>query len=69
MRGFYYPLESTPFPVAETNNAMCRNIESFDAGKYACAAAAFLREKNCMDDGKASGRAVDMIEKWLGGAE
>ena len=68
-RGFYYPLEATPFPVAETNAGLCANIETFDAAKYARAAAAFLREKNCMDDGKASSRAVDMIEKWIGGAE
>ncbi len=64
-RGFYYPLESTPFPVAETNEAMCANIESFDAEKFARDAAAFLADKGCMEDGKASSRTVDIIEKWL----
>ena len=65
--GFYYPLESTPFPVAETNEALCRAIESFDAEKFARDAAAFLAEKGCMEDGRASARAVDLIESWMGG--
>lgn len=65
--GFYYPLELTPFPVAETNEALCRAIESFDAEKFACDAAAFLAEKGCMEDGRASARAVDIIESWMGG--
>ena len=64
-RGFYYPLDSTPFPVAETNEEMCANIEAFDSTKYARATAAFLAEKGCMEDGKASARAVDIIEKWM----
>ena len=68
-RGFYYPLESTPFPIAETNGEMCANIEAFDAGKYARDVAAFIAGKGCMEDGKASDRMVDMIEKWIGGAE
>ena len=65
--GFYYPLESTPFPVAETNEALCRAIESFDEEKFARDAAAFLAEKGCMEDGRASARAVDLIESWMGG--
>ena len=65
--GFYYPLESTPFPVAETNEALCRAIESFDAEKFARDAAEFLAEKGCMEDGRASARAVDLIESWMGG--
>ncbi len=69
LRGFYYPLEATPFPVAETNGEMCANIETFDAGKYERDIAAFLADKGCMEDGKASDRMVDMIEKWIGGAE
>ncbi len=68
-RGFYYPLESTPFPIAETNGEMCANIEAFDAGKYARDSEAFLADKGCMEDGKASDRMVDMIENWIGGGE
>lgn len=64
--GFYFPLESTPFPVAETNEALCAAIRAFDADAFARAAAAFLAEKGCMEDGRASARAVDIIEGWLG---
>ena len=30
-RGFYYPLESTPFPVASTNDTLAENIRNFDS--------------------------------------
>lgn len=63
--GFYYPLESTPFPVAETNEALCQAIESFDAEKFARDSAAFLAGKGCMEDGRAAARAVDIIENWI----
>ena len=63
--GFYYPLESTPFPVAETNEALAACIRAFDAGKFARDKESFLAEKGCMEDGHASERAVDVIEKWL----
>ncbi len=69
LRGLYYPLESTPFPVAETNDAMCANIEAFDAESFARDTAAFMAEKGCMEDGKASDRMVDLIEKWMGGGK
>ena len=64
--GFYYPLESTPFPVAETNEALAARIRAFDAEKFVRDRAAFLAEKGCMEDGRASARAVDVILKWLG---
>ena len=67
MHGFYYPLESTPFPVAETNEELCANIERFDGELFARRTKEFLAEKGCMEDGKSSGRAVDVIEKWLDG--
>ncbi|MBO7687778.1 MAG: CDP-glycerol glycerophosphotransferase family protein [Kiritimatiellae bacterium] len=63
--GFYYPLESTPFPVAETNEALCGAIESFDAERYAAASATFISDKGCMEDGQASARAVDIVEGWM----
>ena len=63
--GFYYPLESTPFPVAETNEELCARIRAFDAETFARDKAAFLSEKGCMEDGRASERAVDVIGKWL----
>ena len=63
--GFYYPLEATPFPVAETNESLVRAILEFDAESFARKTGEFLSGKGCMDDGKASARAADIIEKWL----
>ena len=61
LRGLYYPLEDTPFPVAETEAALCANITAFDAEKYAHDRKAFLKGKGCVEDGHASERVVDFI--------
>lgn len=67
MHGFYYPLESTPFPVAETNAALCRKIREFDATRFASESRAFLDGKGCMEDGRAAERAVDVVVEWMRG--
>lgn len=64
-RGFYYPLESTPFPVATDNVELIENIRNFDYEKYKQEVEAFLEEKGCMEDGHASERVVDLIEKII----
>ena len=33
-RGFYYPLETTPFPIATTNEELASNILNFNENKY-----------------------------------
>ena len=33
-RGFYYPLESSPFPVCKSNKELVNNILNFDEKKY-----------------------------------
>lgn len=63
--GLYYPLESTPFPVAGTNAELCAAIRAFDGAKFARDRESFLRDKGCMEDGHASERAVDIVEKWM----
>lgn len=63
--GLYYPLETTPFPVAGTNAELCAAIRAFDEAKFARDRENFLRDKGCMEDGHASERAVDIIEKWM----
>ena len=65
-RGFYYPLSETPFPVAETEDALCANIRSFDAGKYAADRARFLAARGCMEDGHAAGRTAEWICERMG---
>ena len=67
-RGFYYPLEETPFPVAETEDALCAAIRAFDAVAYAAKREAFLKARGCFEDGHASARAADWIETGAGSA-
>ncbi len=64
-RGFYYPLESTPFPVAKNNEELCENIKNFDYEKYKKEVEEFLKEKGCIEDGHASERVVDLIERIM----
>lgn len=65
IRGFYYPLSDTPFPVAGDMNALCRNIMEFDEGQYQADVDAFLREKGCIEDGNAAERVCDYIKELL----
>lgn len=60
-RGFYYPLESTPFPVATDNEMLMKNVCNIDLDQYAVKTEQFLREKGCTEDGKASERVADLI--------
>ncbi len=62
-RGFYYPLEATPFPLAHNNAELMKNIDAFDETAYLQKVGAFLKEKGCMEDGHASKRVVDLIER------
>lgn len=64
-RGFYYPLESTPFPVLSDNETLIKNIENFDNERYLREVDEFLKDKGCMEDGHASERTVDLIEEIM----
>ena len=60
-RGFYYPLESTPFPVATNNEELMAGVRDLDLEKYAQRTEEFLQGKGCVEDGKASERVADLI--------
>ena len=64
-RGFYYPLEETPFPISRNNKELCENIKNFDMVKYKQDVENFLQNKGCMEDGHASERVVDLIEELM----
>ncbi len=64
-RGFYYPLTSTPFPVAQNNDELSENILNFDYETYKQKVEEFLKDKGCMEDGHASERVVDLIENIM----
>ncbi len=63
-RGFYYKLEKTPFPIAETNRELLENIEKFDERSYRSQTEHFLSEKGCLEDGHAAERVCDLIESF-----
>ena len=64
-RGFYYPLESTPFPVIKNNNELKEKILKFDNTNYKKEVEKFLDSKSCIEDGMASKRVVEFIKKQL----
>ena len=64
-RGLYYPLETTPFSIATTNEELIENIRKFDLEEYQRRAEIFLKEKGCIDDGHASDRIVKVIQKIM----
>lgn len=66
-RGFCYPLETTPFPIATDNDQLVENILSFDTENYLEKLEYFLKEKGCIEDGHASERVADLIEELIHG--
>ena len=62
-RGFYYPLESTPFPLATNNAQLMQNVAQFDEPLYRQKVQQFLEDRGCMEDGHASERVADLIAK------
>lgn len=64
-RGLYYPLETTPFPIAINNEELIDNILHFDQKEYEKKAHMFVKEKGCIDDGNASERIVRVIQKLM----
>ena len=67
VRGLRYPLTETPFPIAENNDELVRNIQNFDDGEYQKKLTGFLNFHGCVDDGMASSRMVDIIEDFISG--
>ena len=66
-RKFFYPLDTMPYPLAVDNKQLIDNIKNFKDEHFEEECEAFLKNKGCMDDGLASRRIVDMIEKIIGG--
>lgn len=61
MRGLYYPLEDTPFPLAGSQRELEENIVSFDAESYKEKVKAFLQGKGSVEDGGAARRVAELI--------
>ena len=66
-RGFYYPIETTPFPISKDQDEMIAQIAAFDNNEYLNKVEAFLEDKGCYEEGKASERSADAILKIIKG--
>ena len=64
-RGFYYPIETTPFPIAKNSKELAEKIRTFDEEKYAKDTERFLADRGCMEDGHASERIVSKINELI----
>ena len=60
-RGFCYPLSATPFPVAESVDALVAAVRGFDEGAYAKRLADFFAAKGSAEDGRAAVRVADLV--------
>lgn len=65
-RGFYYPLEETPFPIAQSNDTLCENILHFDSDLYAVKKESFLNARGCKENGTAAKQIVEVIKQQCG---
>ena len=66
-RGFYYPIEETPYPICRTNDELVSQILSLDVQNIEDEIAVFLKKRGCVDDGNASKKIVDMIWQTIDG--
>ena len=64
-RGFYYPLEETPFPIARNMDELIKNIKDFNSSNYQIKVKNFLKDKGCIEDGHASERVVNLIQEMV----
>ena len=64
-RGFYYPLDETPFPVVESVEELEAAIKYFDDAAYRFDLEEFFKAKGSVEDGHAAERAAEMILKAL----
>ena len=60
-RGFYYPIETTPFAIAQNNDELIQAIGDFNEDEYLSKLEAFLKDKGCIEDGHASERTAKLI--------
>lgn len=65
-RGLYYPLETTPFPIAKDNRELVNNIINFDLEIYTKKKEKFLKDRGCFEKGTASKQVVDKIKEIIG---
>lgn len=64
-RDFYFELDKLPFPLAESNTELLRNIENFDNELYLKKLKSFIDNVGLNETGMATEMAVKQIEAWV----
>lgn len=64
-RDFCYPLNTLPYPLALNNEELMECILNFDDTRFEEKCDLFLKDKGCIDDGHASKRIVNAIQKII----
>lgn len=64
-RGFYLPIESLPFPMAQTFEKLIENISGFDDVGYAKEVEVLIEKFGYVDDGNASERIAKYVLERL----
>lgn len=64
-RGFYFKLETTPFPIATCNEELMENVLNFNEEKYKEQVELFLKDKGCFETGTASKRVAKKIAEII----
>lgn len=59
----FFDMYKLPFPVAQNNDELMNCIEQFDEKAYYQKTKDFMRETGIFEDGRASKRVVDLIER------
>ena len=62
---FIWKREELPFDIAENNDELMRNINRFDYESYEERVKAFMDRQGIVEDGQASKRLADIVEKYL----
>ena len=63
-RSFAYPPEKWPFSIALSNEELSKNILNFDEEKYLKDIEAHHKDAGSYDDGSASSRVAEMIDRY-----
>ena len=64
-RGFYHDFDDTPFTATTSLDELLAEIRTFDHEIFAAKVKDFIQNCGSVDDGKASARIVDSLEKMM----
>ena len=63
---FYTPIETWPFPLAETEDALLKAIRGFDEAAYAARVRKHYEDLGSFETGRASEKLMEAVEKKIG---